>query len=700
MKLNRLVAVMILSLVMVMAAFVVAHAEVETPVCPDCLIEMVFDSEKVTTEPTCANEGVKTITFKCPSCGKTETATEKLAATGEHNFTRYQAISGDEEYHNAYCSVCKDYFKVAHNYEEYRYVAPTCLNEGAKYYRCEDCRATKSETVQATGEHNYYILNSVEATCEHGGYDNALCLSCYRTYRINETEKLPDHVWDITVVAPTCIAQGHTDKVCKFCGKEVIEDFVEALGHDFVEVPEVPATCDKDGKEAYKKCSACGELEDKEGAAIPALNHKNKVTVLGVDSTCSKEGYKGYYKCPDCGKVSLDGSEWVADDEKFEPIKIEKKAHTWETKAAKAATCTEDGWEAYDVCKVCGELKAETKAIPATNHKNAVLYKEVPATCTEDGKIAYAKCPDCNKFFSLIVDEKDFEKSKIDAEVTEKDLVIVKLGHGDWKLLGDKEPTCTEKGNTGALYCGRCNVINPDTLPEEIDALGHIWERKGFDPEKAEYVIVEATCQKEGSKTLVCECGEKKVDPIAKDTEHKNFYKVIEKVEATCTEDGYEKRACELCDYTAKITIKAEGHVAKDVERIEPTATEPGRTAGVICEVCEKVLRGCEEIPATGEDDPEYGKYSITINTMDSNATTGKVIVEDGEAYDKVYARVTVWFNNFDNYITMRAEVIDGEFEVGYGVNNFCGITVVVTTTKNCASVPMSSCNILAAVEK
>lgn len=95
----------------------------------------------------------------------------------------------------------------------------------------------------------------------------------------------------------------------------------------------------------------------------------------------------------------------------------------------------------------------------------------------------------------------------------------------------------------------------------------------------------------------------------------------------------------------------------------------------------------------------EYGKYSIQDLEFNDNFAYGKVVVTDGEAYNRVYARVTVWFGD-NNYVVMRAEVIDGEFEAGYGVTGISGITVIITSTKNCASVPMSSCNILTAIEK
>ncbi len=84
--------------------------------------EHTWDAGKVTTEPTCAAEGVKT--FTCTVCGATKT--EAVAPTGEHTYDEGVVT-----------------------------VEPTCATEGVKTFTCTVCGATKTEAVPATGEHTY-----------------------------------------------------------------------------------------------------------------------------------------------------------------------------------------------------------------------------------------------------------------------------------------------------------------------------------------------------------------------------------------------------------------------------------------------------------------------------------------------------------------------------------------------------------------
>lgn len=84
-------------------------------------------------------------------------------------------------------------------------------------------------------------------------------------------------------------------------------------------------------------------------------------TVTVVEPTTVSPGYTRY-TCV-CGKTYRDNFTPQLEDTEHE--------HDWIKFKAKEPTCLEAGWEAYELCTICGEYKEgkELKLIPATGHE-------------------------------------------------------------------------------------------------------------------------------------------------------------------------------------------------------------------------------------------------------------------------------------------------------------------------------------------
>lgn len=193
------------------------------------------------------------------------------------------------------------------------------------------------------------------------------------------------------------------------------------------------------------------------------------------DATCTADGTKTA-QCDYCDETNT-----VADVGST-------REHNCEHHEAKAATCTEIGWEAYDTCKDCDYTTyVET---PAKGH-SYVPHVEVPATHKADGIAGHFTCENCKKLFN---------KNK--NEVTAENLVIAKLSHsfsGEWKsdeanhwhacscgekssLLAhtfawvtDKEATKTAAGSKHE----KCTVCGYEKAAVEIPATGTSAPRTG-----------------------------------------------------------------------------------------------------------------------------------------------------------------------------------------------------------------------------
>ena len=231
-----------------------------------------WDAGVITTEPTCTEEGEKTLT--CSICGNTKT--EKMSATG-HQHTevrdRKNPTCKEEGYSgDTYCKDCGEKVSTGqviaktedHSWNQGEITKePNCIKEGEKTFTCSICGNTKTEKVSKTDHQHTEIRNQKNPTCKEAGYSgDTYCTDCGKKISSGKSiAKTRNHNWDAGVITtePTCTERGEKTFTCSICGNTKTEK-VSATGHRYgkYEVVKEP-TNERKGLKA-KTCSVCGKI--------------------------------------------------------------------------------------------------------------------------------------------------------------------------------------------------------------------------------------------------------------------------------------------------------------------------------------------------------------------------------------------------------------------------------------------------------
>ena len=119
-------------------------------------------------------------------------------------------------------------------------------------------------------------------------------------------------------------------------------------------------------------------------------------------------------------------------------------------------------------------------------------------------------------------------------------------------------------------------------------------------------------------------------------------------MEPTCTEPGKtEGKHCSVCNaiIVAQEEIPAKGHTEVIDPAVEPTCTEPGKTEGKHCSVCNEIIVAQEVIPAKGHTEEIRGAVEPTLTTPgytgDKYCTACGELIEKGTEIPKTGAHIT-----------------------------------------------------------
>ena len=296
------------------------------------------------------------------------------------------------------------------------------------------------------------------------------------------------------------------------------------------------ATCS-----AKAVCKVCGGKYGKRDTD----NH-DRVHHEAKAATCTEKGWKAYDTCSRCNYTTY----------------VELPAqHAFVYHQAKPATCKEIGWDAYRTCKNCDYT--DYQEIPTLNHDLKQHVIKAP-TCTEIGS-AYVTCWRCDYF--------TYQE-------------IPALNH-DLKQYAAKAPTCTEKGWNAYEACSRCDyttyaeqpALNHDLVNH--DAQAPTCTEIGWDAYK--------TCSR-CDHTTYAELPALNHDLVNHDAQA-----------PTCTEKGWNAyETCSRCDYTTYAELPALNHALVNHDAKAPTCTEIGWDAYETCSRCNYTTYA--ELPALNHD--------------------------------------------------------------------------------------------------
>ena len=193
--------------------------------------------------------------------------------------------------------------------------------------------------------------------------------------------------------------------------------------------------------------------------------HTHNLTLVAAKAaTCTTAGNSAYYTCDGCDKWFADATGSVEITDKTS-VKIPAPGHTagteWKSDDTnhwhECSRCHDKKDEAAhdygsdNVCDTCGYYKT----VPHTHNLTLVAAKA--ATCTEGGKEAYYKCEGCGKFYEDVLGTKEITDLAFWGN-------IAKIAHTTKQTVTKATPTANGKI---VNYCSVCKkTLSTTVIPK------------------------------------------------------------------------------------------------------------------------------------------------------------------------------------------------------------------------------------------
>ena len=504
----------------------------------------------------------------------------------------------------------------AHNYVETERTEPTCWVEGYILYTCTECDRFYEETLPAL-EHQYTESERVEPNCQDYGYIRYTCTMCGDYY--DETLYILSHTYAETErVEPTCQTEGYVRYTCAMCG-DYYDETLYQLSHEYTETERVEPTCQTEGYVRYT-CAMCGDYYDD---VLSTIRHK-----IGEDNCCTMCGEYIDQRPADI-LVVQNGEPWGSGSNQRLMQNLLSAGSINSYNIVTDSTFHSMDLNAYSVIYVV--MNSDALYSSSVN----AMYDKLVDFISAGGTVIYGMCWQSNQstttlpagaevvkvngHYGTIV---DYDHPIMSGELTDGIRFPDRangnsLNHTYVSVIPENANVILKDDNGHVILVeygyGNGNVILSCLTWEYYYQTTNSYAYYSYD----DLIVYAASLSGSGlgGGDNVC----------------KHSYVEIEKVEPTCTTDGYTKYACEHCgnEYTGDYVSRWGHTVGEWIIDYEPTCTTSGRKHSE-CAVCGQQL---ENIYISS-----LGHSYVTVVTREVTCTTPGVLTHTCERCGDSYS--------------------------------------------------------------